>query len=347
MSVFEPAGGPPRQVMPAEFAPHEATVMCWPTREEIWAGDVAAAERAHADVASAIARFEPVIMVACPDAAERARAACPTGVEVVEIPIDDSWARDTGPIWVGAGGRRIALDFVFNGWGGKFVPHDDDAALASRVTGLLAPHLGHEARRVDMVLEGGSVTVDGAGNLATTMQCLLHPTRNPAMSMVDIEITLARELGVDAVLWLPHGLVLDHDTDGHVDNVAAFTAPYSLLLQGCDDPAEDDHVRMRVNEQVARAAVSAEGSPFSVDVVPVLPFVDTPLGRRVVPYLNFYVGNGFVLVPVCGHGADDEMLALIGEQFPRREVIGLDVGATLALGGGGIHCITQQIPIVV
>ena len=195
-----------------------------------------------------------------------------------------------------------------------------------------------------MVLEGGSINVDGAGNLVTTMQCLLHPTRNPDMSMVDIEVLLGRELGVDAVLWLPHGLALDHDTDGHVDNVAAFAAPNSLLLQGCNDPDEVDHALMRVNEQVARAAVSADGSSFSVEIVPVLPFVETARGRRVVPYLNFYVGNGFVLVPVCGHPADDEMLALIGAQFPGREVVGLDVGAVLALGGGGIHCITQQIP---
>lgn len=327
--------------MPAEFEPHDSTVMCWPARHAIWAEGIAAAERAHAEVANTIARFEPVTMVAHRSHSKRARAMCGPGVEVVEMPIDDSWARDTAPIWVrGGGAPRTALDFSFNGWGGKFVPHDDDAAFAGR----LATRLGHDVRTVDMVLEGGSINVDGAGNLVTTMQCLLHPTRNPQMSMVDIEITLGRELGVDAVLWLPHGLVLDHDTDGHVDNVAAFTAPYTLLLQGCGDPAEDDHARLRVNEQVARAAVSAEGSPFSVDVVPVLPFVETAQGRRVVPYLNFYVGNGFVLVPVCGHDADDDMLSLIGAHFPRREVIGLDVGTTLALGGGGIHCITQQVP---
>lgn len=195
-----------------------------------------------------------------------------------------------------------------------------------------------------MVLEGGSINVDGAGNLVTTMQCLLHPNRNPEMSMVDIELALGRDLGVDSVVWLPHGLVLDHDTDGHVDNVAAFVAPYHLLLQGCSDAREDDHARLIVNEQVARAAVSDEGSPFRVDTVPVLPFLDTPNGRVVVPYLNFYVGNGFVAVPVCGHPADDEMLSLIGTFFPRREVIGLDVGEILAVGGGGIHCITQQIP---
>lgn len=338
--MFDPVDSS-RQVMPGEFEPHEATAMCWPARHAIWSDGLARAEQAFADVANAIARYEPVIMVAHPTHTERARALCGSGVEVVEMPLDDSWARDTAPIWVRTANGRAALDFQFNGWGGKFVPHDDDAAFAHR----LAATMRHDVRAVDMVLEGGSINVDGAGNLVTTMQCLLHPTRNPSMSMIDIEIALGRELGIDAVLWLPHGLVLDHDTDGHVDNVAAFTSPYSLLLQGCNDPSEDDHARLRVNELVARAAVSAEGSPFSVDVVPVLPFVETTHGRRVVPYLNFYVGNGFVLVPVCGHSADDEMLSLIGSHFPRREVVGLDVGTVLALGGGGIHCITQQVPV--
>jgi agmatine deiminase len=331
-----------RAVMPGEFETHEGTLMCWPHRTEIWDGRLAEAEHAYAVTAAAIARFEPVSMVAHPADAARAEAACGEGVTVVEIAIDDSWARDSGPIWVRQGTQTVALDFVFNAWGGKFANHTDDAALAGRIAG----QFGHVHRSVPMVLEGGSVSVDGAGNLVTTMQCLLHPNRNPGMSMIDVELALGRELGVDSVVWLPHGLVLDHDTDGHVDNVAAFVAPYHLLLQGCSDPAEDDFARLRVNEQVARAAASDEGSPFRVDSVPVLPFVDTPSGRVVVPYLNFYVGNGFVVVPVCGHPADDEMLGLIGSFFPRREVIGLDVGEILAVGGGGIHCITQQIPAV-
>lgn len=329
-----------RTVMPAEFEPHEGTLMCWPHRDEIWDGRTAEAEHAYATTAAAIAAFERVTMVAHPRDAERAREACGDGIDVVEIPIDDSWARDTGPIWVRQGHGRLALDFVFNAWGGKFADHADDAALASKI----AERFGDRSRSIDMVLEGGSINVDGAGNLVTTMQCLLHPNRNPQMSMVDIEIALGREFGVDSVVWLPHGLILDHDTDGHVDNVAAFVAPYHLLLQGCSDENEDDFTRLRVNEQVARAAMSDEGSPFKVDTVPVLPFVDTPTGRRAVPYLNFYIGNGFVVVPTCGHPADDEMLGLIGSQCPRREVIGLDVGEILAVGGGGIHCITQQIP---
>lgn len=330
-----------RQMMPPEFAPHERTVMCWPQRTEIWQPSIEAAEEAFAEIARTIARFEPVTMAVDPSRSARAQQLCGDITQIVEIPLDDSWARDTAPLWTWRGDRdMVAVDFTFNGWGGKF-SHAADDAMASQ----LATHLQFDIVRSEMVLEGGSISVDGAGNLVTTMQCLLNPNRNPQMSMIDIEMALSRELGIDAVLWLPHGLSLDHDTDGHVDNVAAFVAPYHLLLQGCSDGAEEDHLRMRINEQVARSAYSAEGSPFRVDVIPVLPFVETAHGRRVVPYLNFYIGNGFVLVPVCGHPADDEMVSMIDSVFPRREVIAMNVGELLALGGGGIHCITQQVPM--
>ena len=195
-----------------------------------------------------------------------------------------------------------------------------------------------------MVLEGGSINVDGAGTLVTTMQCLLHPNRNPGMSQLEIETVLKNELGVSSVVWLPHGLALDHDTDGHVDNVAAFTKPGHVLLQGCNDAGEDDYVRMFINEKVARSSVSGGGQQLKVDVVPVLPFVDTDSGRVVVPYLNFYVGNNFVVIPVTGNDADSDIVQMIGEFFPGRDMVPLDIGRILAVGGGGIHCITQQVP---
>ena len=199
-------------------------------------------------------------------------------------------------------------------------------------------------RSVPVVMEGGSIAVDGAGTLVTTEQCLMHPNRNPSMSRADIEAVLGDELGVSRVVWLPHGLALDADTDGHVDNVAAFARPGVLVIQGCDDPAEEDYLRCDVNIRCARGALDARGEPIDVVVVPTLPFTEV-LGERVaVPYLNYYAVNGAVIVPVCGHAGDADMLALIGEQYPGREVVGLDVGAVLAYGGGGIHCITQQIP---
>jgi agmatine deiminase len=196
-----------------------------------------------------------------------------------------------------------------------------------------------------MVLEGGSINVDGAGTLVTTMQCLLHPNRNPGMSQLEIETVLTAELGVSSVVWLPHGLVLDHDTDGHVDNVAAFTKPGHVLLQGCNDAAEEDYARLFINEKVARSSLSGQGEQLKVDVIPVLPFVETDSVRVVVPYLNFYVGNNFVVIPVTGHEADKDMVQMIGDFFPGREMVPLEIGRILAIGGGGIHCITQQVPV--
>lgn len=332
--------------LPGEFEPHERTVVCWPSREDLYGALMADAKAAHVEVARTLAAFEPVTVIARPgaDAAEAADR-CGGLVEVVELPLDDSWFRDTGPIYVIEGQRdgeprRVATDWVFNGWGGKFVPFDDDAALARR----FAERAGHEVRSIPMILEGGSITGDGAGTLVTTAQCLLHPNRNTSLTRTEIDAHLERELGATSVQWLPFGLVDDDDTDGHVDNVAAFARPGLLVVQGCEDPGRPDHERMIANRRWIDGAADAAGRPIEVVEVPVLPFAEIDGAEVPVPYLNFYVGNGVVLVPVCGHPADDDMLAVLAEQFPGREVIGLDVGAVLAHGGGGIHCITQQIP---
>lgn len=330
--------------MPAESAPHERTVMCWPARAEVYGDLIEQAEEAHAQVAKAIATHEPVSMIAAPGSGARAARLCGTAVDIVEIPIDDSWFRDTGPIYVideGAGSSpRLALDWEFNGWGGKFSPWNQDALVARR----WAEHAGHEVRRVPMVLEGGSLTVDGEGTLVTTTQCLMHPNRNPALSKAEIERGVREHLGVDTIVWLPYGLSGDDDTDGHADNVAAFARPGLLVMQGCDDANEPDWLRMNVNARWARGSTDTSGRLLDVIEIPVLPFVEIGGGRRAVPYANFYVGNGFVLVPTADNPADADMLGIIAAQFPGREVIGLNVGPILAHGGGGIHCITQQVP---
>jgi agmatine deiminase len=328
--------------MPGEFAVHERTLMCWPTREQIYPGPLLAeARRAHAELARTIARFEPVTMIADPEQVDDAADQCGDEVDVVALPIDDSWIRDSGPIYVTGGGDRIAVDFEFNGWGGKFGPWDDDAA----VSGRWAAHAGHEVRSIGMVFEGGSISTDGEGSLVTTAQCLMHPNRNPHLNRREIADVLHDTLGAAAILWLPHGLALDHDTDGHVDNVACFARPGVMVVQGCDDSAEADWLRLNVNRRIAEGWIDAHGRQIEVVEVPVLPFAERDGRRVVVPYLNYYVGNGFVVVPVCGHAADDDMLAIIAGQYPGRETIGLDIGAILAVGGGGIHCVTQQIPV--
>ncbi|MEO8364456.1 MAG: agmatine deiminase family protein [Ilumatobacteraceae bacterium] len=318
-----------------EFARHERTVICWPSRRALYGEFMDEAERAHAALARTISAFEPVTMIANSEHVGRAKSMCGEAVDVVSLPIDDSWFRDTGPIYVlDDSGKRVAGCWVFNGWGNKYSPYDCDVDVAAAWAKLA----GHPIRKIDMVLEGGSINVDGSGYLVTTEQCLLNPNRNPQLTRQEIAQRLCTEFGVEEVIWLPHGLSLDNDTDGHVDNVAAFIAPRTVVLQRCDDEDEEDFDRLARN----RAVIDQFG--LSVCEIPVLPVIEFG-GRRIqVPYLNFYFCNGAVIVPTCGHPADADMLALLGEFIPDTEIIGLDIGGILGYGGGGIHCITQQIP---
>ena len=322
--------------MPAEFARHQRTVICWPARPEIYGTRLVEAQTAHAALANTISGYEPVTMIANPADMKTARKACAENVDVVSLEIDDAWFRDSGPNYVVENGELIATCWTFNGWGEKFVPFDKDAMIASR----WAAKAGHKTRKIDMVLEGGSINVDGAGTLITTEQCLLNPNRNPELSREQIATQLCEQLGQKQVVWLPFGLALDDDTDGHVDNVAAFIGSRDVIMQGCDDKNEADFVRCAANIAVAKSA------GLNVRVIPVLPYVVTDGVRAAVPYLNFYICNDAVIVPVCGHDADSEMLALLGEYIPDRDIIGLEIGQILAHGGGGIHCITQQVPAI-
>jgi len=323
--------------MPAEWAAHDRTLMAWPARESMWGELYADAEAVYAEVANAIAAFEPVTMIARPSDRRRARAACGGGVTISELPIDDSWLRDNGPVFVLDGtGRRAALDFGFNAWGRKFLPYADDAALTAR----LLERMGEERiDATDIILEGGSLAVDGAGTLITTEQCLLHPKRNPKLSRDEIARRLQAELGVHTVIWLGQGLVEDHDTDGHVDNVCAFIAPGRVLVQTVAEEANPNWDS--THENVERL----EAAGMEVEELPLLPYVDHDGPPTVVPYTNFYVCNGGLIVPVAGQETDDEALALLGGLYPGREVVAVP-GVTLALGGGGVHCITQQVPAV-
>jgi agmatine deiminase len=323
--------------MPAEFAPHERTLMAWPARPSLWERHYQQAKADYAEIANAIAAFEPVLMVCEPSQAAEARAACGEGVELAEIPIDDSWMRDSGPIFVldGAGGRA-GVDFAFNAWGEKFDPYADDAEMAARVL----EHLGEEridAR--DLVLEGGSIAVDGDGTLITTEQCLLDPTRNPGLSRDEIARRLQEALGVHTVVWLGRGLVEDLDTDGHVDNLCAPIAPGRVLLQTVAGEASPNWESARENAERLQAA------GLEVVELPLLPYVDHDGPPTVVPYTNFYICNGALIVPVAGQETDEQALALLGGLYPGREVVPVP-GVTLALGGGGVHCITQQVPAV-
>ncbi|MER5731212.1 agmatine deiminase family protein [Streptomyces sp. NPDC002138] len=328
--------------MPAEWAEHEACLMAWPTRPSLWGPAFEAAKHEYAAVARAIAAFEPVIMVAAPGRAEEARAFCgdDPAIEIIELPIDDSWLRDSGPVFAhDEHGARVGVDFRFNAWGEKHYPWAADDKLGS----LLLDRLGIPRVHSSMVLEGGAFTVDGEGTLITTEQCLLHPNRNPRMSRTEIEDELKRRLGVEKVIWLPYGGLEDTETDGHVDGVAAFVAPATVVVSLPDDPAHPDHVRMRANLAVLESSTDARGRALEIVKVPQTVHGEVEGTPVEVGYLNFYLANGGCVVPVGGAAADEAALAVIAAALPGRTVVGVPT-PVLAYGGGGVHCITQQLP---
>ena len=319
--------------------------MAWPTRRDLWNHHLDEARREYAATAAAIVAFEPVVMIAAPDDAAGARSMLPAEVNVIEIAIDDSWIRDSGPIFTvnGAGdrdGERSGADFAFNSWGEKFEPWDQDAMVGQRVL----EHLGLQRRPSSMVLEGGSITVDGAGTGITTVQCNRHPNRNPAMSREEVESELASMLGLNTVIWLPWGLIEDLDTDGHVDNVCTFVRPGVVLAHGAgDNPSHPNYARMSANLAVLRSSLDTAGVPLDVIEVPQASYFDIDGEPYRNSYLNFYVANGGVVVPIADHPNDAAALAIISAAFPDRAVVGVP-SRVLAYGGGGVHCITQQIP---
>jgi agmatine deiminase len=321
---------------PGEWEPHERTIMGWPCRTSLWGPTLERAYADYAEVANAIADFEDVTMIAASaHDAQVARSACASRVAIVELPIDDSWLRDSGPIYVvDDKGGRLAVHFGFNAWGEKFPPWDKDAEIGR----LIAHELGDEVRQAPLVLEGGSVISDGAGTIVTTEQCLLAPNRNPSLSRGAIEELLADYLGAERLVWLGQGLVEDRDTDGHIDMIAAFVPGGRALVQTVTDE-NPNHARCEENlERFADAGIETIGIPF-------LPYAEVAGERVAVGYLNFYVCNGAVIVPVTGIDFDDEALAIIADAFPGRSVVPVP-GATIAYGGGGPHCITQQVPAV-
>lgn len=325
--------------MPAEWAPHEMTLVAWPQREQAWRGtSIEAARDSHAEVVAAISQFEPVLVVVDPSQLADALKRLPgENVRVFSAPIDDSWLRDSGPIIVtGENGERAGVDFGFNAWGEAFSPYANDATIGER----LLDTLEIERLAEPMILEGGSIAVDGEGLLVTTEQCLLDPTRNPHLGKDEIDAELSRALGVERVVWLDQGLLEDADTDGHVDNICAFIEPGRAMLQTVPD--ESDPNWAGTQENLGRLAAAG------IDTVEweLLPRLERDNGEAVVvPYMNFYIANGALIVPVGGvdPDVDQEALRRLGELFPDREPVGID-GRVLALGGGGIHCITQQVP---
>jgi agmatine deiminase len=323
----------PRQ--PPEWAPHDWVWIGFPSHADLWAEDLDAAQAevaAFAEVVHAGGAGEQVRLVAAdPKAAEAARALAPWA-EVVQEPFGDIWLRDTGPIILKGRGLPSAASFRFNGWGGKYELEGDDTI------GLrLAETADLEAQRHDWILEGGAIDVDGTGLAVTTEQCLLNPNRNPGLGREEVEARLAADLGLERVLWLGEGLLNDH-TDGHVDNIARFVGANRLAIPvpaGADDP-----------NAAVYADAAARARAFGVEVVPLPSPGLIERDGEIVPasYMNFYIGNAAVAVPVYGAANDAPAVDAIGALFPGRKAVGLRADHVLT-GGGSFHCISQQMPV--
>lgn len=329
--------------MPAEWEPHQRTFLSWPEQTSlIHRENHRQTLRAYAQTARAVAACEPVTVIVGPDTGEEARAFCGDAVSYLCIPHNDAWVRDNGPTFVrDAAGRLAGVNWRFNAWGEKYRPFDLDDALAGR---LLAA-LGVPRVDVPIVLEGGSIHTDGEGTLLTTEQCLLSPNRNPSMTKEQITGVLRAALGVSQIIWLRKGVFGD-ETDGHVDNIACFAAPGTVLLQVCRDAADPNFAASRENRAVLAQARDAKGRPLRVVEIEQPPARFDHGGRLALSYINFYLARGGVILPVFGgDAAETDRLAAetLRAVFPDRAVVPVD-GTPLIREGGNVHCITQQMP---
>jgi agmatine deiminase len=319
---------------PPEWADHEFVWIGFPSHADLWEDDLAPAQEEVAAFAAAVhadGAGEEVRLVAADAEAARQAAEFAPFATIVQQPFGDIWLRDTGPIVLKGSAGRAAHSFGFNGWGGKYeLPGDDTIGLR------LAEAAGLEAKRFDWILEGGAIDVDGTGLCVTTEQCLLNPNRNPGMSRDEIEARLRSDLGSERLLWLGEGLLNDH-TDGHVDNLARFVAEGTLALPvsaGADDPNAAVYEDARARTEAFGLKVAPIPSPGRVlrdgDVIP-------------ASYMNFYIGNAAVVVPLYGAQNDEAAVQAIGALFPGRRAVGLRADHVLT-GGGSFHCISQQVP---
>ncbi len=326
--------------MPAEWHSHDRCWMAWPCRVELWGEHLEAAREAYAEVARAILGFEPVTMIANPDSIAEASLHCGPGIACLPMALDDSWIRDIGPSFViDVQGGIEGGDWRFNGWGGKYQPYDQDAAVA----GAVLEHLGLPGHAAPMVLEGGAIHVDGEGTLLTTESCLLNPNRNPDLGREEIETLLAAHLGLRRVIWLGAGLE-DDETDGHVDNLACFVRPGVVLALSSDEPEDGNYEVLQDNLARLRAARDAKGRALEVIEVAQPRRAVGEDGRRLAAsYVNLYIANGGVVMPSFEDGKDGAARDTIAACFPGREVRQVPALEILR-GGGGIHCITQQQP---
>jgi agmatine deiminase len=336
-SVVPSAGG---YVMPAEWGPHQAVWTAWPADDDLWVGELENVRRDFTGFLRTLSRFERVELLVRDDEAARDAADRLQGADVRfhRVPYDDVWLRDSGPIAVRSDDRVRLLNWRFNGWGGKYEAQTDDG-IPREIAGLL----GTETIDIDVVLEGGSIEVNGAGTLLTTRQCLLSAHRNPGLTEPGIEEYLRSYLGVEQVLWLDNGLEGDH-TDGHIDTITRFVSADTIVTVTCEDRSDPNCDTTMANLERLRRFTDRAGRPFRIVPLP-LPVTRLEFdGQRLPPtYANFYIANGGVVVPVYGDPMDERALEILRPLFPGREVVG-QMARGLITGGGAFHCVTQQQP---
>jgi agmatine deiminase len=332
--------------MPAEWEPHEATWLSWPHNPETWPGNFEPVPAIFADIVAALREHEEVRILAGTEELEasardalRARGCPESNVRFFRIPTNDAWMRDHGPIFVVHPERGVAItDWKYNAWGGKYPPYDLDDRVPSRINETLRlPIFGP-----GIVLEGGSIDVNGRGTLLTTESCLLNPNRNPGLTKREIEERLAEFLGVRNILWLGDGIAGD-DTDGHVDDLSRFVGPTTVVTAVEEDPADENFRALRDNLERLRAMKDEAGRPLEVIPLPMPPAIHYEHRRLPASYANFYVGNGAVLVPVFRHPRDEIACSNLARVFPARRIVPIQ-STDLVWGLGAIHCVTQQQP---
>ncbi|KAI0511651.1 hypothetical protein KFK09_012281 [Dendrobium nobile] len=362
--------------MPAEWEPHQQCWIGWPERPDNWREDAYYGQRLYANVASAISEFEPVTL--CVSASQYTKAVDlhkdKPNVRVVEMSMNDAWFRDIGPTFVisdsqmqsGHPKYQVAgIDWNFNSWGGSDGCYSDwslDILVARKILSLeRLPRFSHQ-----MILEGGSIHVDGEGTCITTEECLLNPNRNPKMTKEEIENELKMYLGVKKVIWLPRGLYGDDDTNGHIDNMCCFVKPGSVLLAWTDD--EKDPQYERSIEALSILSNTKDANNRKIDVIKL--HVPGPLymteeeangirnldenakprlagTRLAASYINFYIANGGIIAPAFGDEKwDKEAFHILSSVFPDHKVVMIQGAREICLAGGNIHCITQQQPAI-
>lgn len=329
--------------MPAEWEIHERTIMEWPVKDAlVFPENYQEVAKSYAEVANAIAEFEPVTLLVHEDTLEEAKLVCNKKVELLTLPHNDAWCRDNGPTFVWNKEKELAgIDWMFNAWGERFKPYDLDNQVAARILNILnVPYVS-----ADFVLEGGSIHVDGEGTLLTTKECLLNNNRNPLLSQTDIETRLKKYLGIQTVIWLNRGLFGD-ETDGHVDNVACFVKPGVVIIQACHDTQNPNYEYSQENLNILKEAKDAMGRSLQIVELPQPPRRFYEGVELTLSYMNYYLVNGGLILPVFGGDAescDQEVIRILSKLYPERQIVTVD-GMGLIKEGGNVHCITQQMP---